>query len=128
VVRSDLALLGAGVASNYWLGPDEDFATSVQFGCIATLDSGDLTTLLAPALARQHLISVLTGAPMHDWSKTGTLYRYRFRKNGSIGAIFWRGDGDTGNVDLSGYSSDMYGDAITLSSSYAVTTPVLLFA
>jgi hypothetical protein len=35
----------------------------------------------------------------------------------------------TGDVDLSGYTrgEDMYGDPITLSAAYTVTTPIVVF-
>jgi hypothetical protein len=131
LVRAMLAFLRAGVAKSFWFGPDEDFASLVQFGCIPMLTNADRVTLLPPALAYQYFISTVAGGKLSDWTLSGTLRTARFRKGGVTGRIFWRGDGATGDIDLSAYSSgtDMYGAPITLSSAYPVTSsPIYVFA
>lgn len=128
--RALLAALRSGVDGLYWFGPDEHFIANISFGCIALIDADARSTLRPEGVAMREAIGLLTGAKLTDWSITGTLRSVAIRKNGMSGMILWRGDGLTGNVDLSGYSSghDVYGEPIVLSSAYAVTgSPVVVF-
>lgn len=130
--RSHLVALKAGIDRFYWFGPDEYFAVATGtdgFGCIPMVDE-DTREIIPEGYAFLAMVRALAGARLTDWSNSSGLRSVRLRRGGVSGRIFWRTDGQSGNVDLSSYSSgtDMYGDAITLSSAYNVTNePICVF-
>jgi hypothetical protein len=127
VWRFLLAAVRAGLKRFYWFGPDEDFA--VDYGCIAFIDESDRSTLLPAGEACNAGLARIIGAVPLEYSLSGTLHSQRFRKNGETYRVLYRQNTMTGDVDLSGYTrgEDMYGDPITLSAAYTVTTPIVVF-
>jgi hypothetical protein len=107
----------------HW-GPDE-FAFSQL-----DLLNRENTALLDPAGdAYAYMTAQLSGARLRKSRSQGLMF-IDFTKNGQSGRIYWRRDGESGNVDLSGNSSgaDVYGAPITLSATYNVTSsPIYVF-
>jgi hypothetical protein len=124
IVRSYLVALLAGARTYVHWGPDE-FAFSQL-----DLLNRENTALLDPAGdAYAYMTAQLSGARLRKSRSQGLMF-IDFTKNGQSGRIYWRRDGESGNVDLSGNSSgaDVYGAPITLSATYNVTSsPIYVF-
>lgn len=124
IVRAHLSALLSRLRMYVHWGPDE-FAFSQL-----DLLNRDNAALLDPAGdAYAYMTAQLSGARLRKSRSRGLMF-IDFTKNGQSGRIYWRRDGESGNVDLSGYSSgtDVYGDPISLSASYNVTSsPIYVF-
>lgn len=128
--RATLAAIRARVDRFYWFGPDEHFAAGADgYGCIPMVDE-TTRAITDEGNAFAFMVNALVGARFTDWAETSGLMSVRVRKGSTDGRILWRSDGQSGAVDLTAYSSgtDMYGDPITLTSSYGVTSePIYVF-
>lgn len=131
LVRALLAFYRAGVERVHWFGFDEHIESNhAAYSCIRGVSEADRSILLPPAIAYKHLSDTLAWGELREYTLAGTLHKQTFRTySGQTGAILWRGDGFSGAVDLSGYSSgvDNQGVSITLSASYNVTRTIFVF-